>query len=442
MLMASHLTASRTRLIFVFLGLSLTGFGVACGVAKPHPSVAGTTALPASSTTSASVTPSIPVVPVRCRAAKDVVVKDCVALDALYEAAGGKDWPAEFDWSASDPCVWYGITCENGRVVAISLNFQDRSREGHLKGTLPPEIGDLAFLRSLSIVGDRSDTGSGLTGIPHEIGLLHRLQFIDLDHNSISIVPPDLGRLAMLSVLDLSNNHLANVPVALEGLTGLKSLFLGNNQLGEMSAELVQRLVHLVDLGLQGNQLTTLPAGIENLGGLESLDVSSNQLSILPPAVGALSNLTELHLSGNHLQALPEEIGNLASLQELDVEANDLETLPTSIPALRSLRRLRLSGNRLLRLPSGLGELSDLEHVEAANNRLEEIPSSLATLKHLKWLTLANNKITSDVTALISMLQPRPGIFFDGNNMGCPIVSDSELAAWISKKSPAWNARC
>ena len=88
-------------------------------------------------------------------------------------------------------------------------------RIGHhaFTGPLPPELGNLANLRSLIIAqaqGEQSRDGIGLTGaIPHELGKLDSLEKLWLDSNHLSgRVPAELGSLARLRDLRIGNNEL------------------------------------------------------------------------------------------------------------------------------------------------------------------------------------------------------------------------------------------
>ncbi len=76
-----------------------------------------------------------------------------------------------------------------------------------LRGTIPPEIGDLTGLKGLRLIGHRL---SG--GIPPELGNLVELELLDLSNNGLTgSVPPELGNLVELELLDLSNNGLTGV---------------------------------------------------------------------------------------------------------------------------------------------------------------------------------------------------------------------------------------
>ena len=98
---------------------------------------------------------------------------DREALVALYRATNGAEWPdhrhggpTNLNWLTDRPLgEWYGVTTDhNGRVIGLEL-----SNVG-VKGSVPPEIGNLSELRQLSM------WGYGLTGpIPPELSRLTKL---------------------------------------------------------------------------------------------------------------------------------------------------------------------------------------------------------------------------------------------------------------------------
>eukprot|EP00957_Ditylum_brightwellii_P086058 6547100-Ditylum_brightwellii.AAC.1 len=73
-------------------------------------------------------------------------------------------------------CDWYGVECEDGKVVGISLD------ENGLKGTVPPEIFTLSGLKEL-----------------------------DVQSNDISFDFSDLAEATSLEVLYLSRTNLQSL---------------------------------------------------------------------------------------------------------------------------------------------------------------------------------------------------------------------------------------
>ena len=181
-----------------------------------------------------------------CAAATDRDV-----LVALYWAADGDKWINNDNWLSDAPLgTWFGVTTDGiGRVIELDLWYNN------LHGTLPPKLGDLTALTSLSL----SLSGNNLSGtIPPELGNLTALTSLSLSGNDLSgTIPPELGNLTALTSLRLSSNDLSGtVPPELGNLTALTSLRLnGNNLSGSIPPEL-GNLTALTSLNLSDNQLS------------------------------------------------------------------------------------------------------------------------------------------------------------------------------------------
>ena len=118
-------------------------------------------------------------------------------------------------WSGdADVSAWEGVTFGGeehgtaGRVVTIVL------MGNQLTGEMPPELGQLAALKVLSLANNQ------LTGeVPAALvalGQLAALEVLSLDGNRLTgAVPAELGQLAALKYLYLRNNQLTSVPAAL-----------------------------------------------------------------------------------------------------------------------------------------------------------------------------------------------------------------------------------
>ena len=162
--------------------------------------------------------------------------------------------------------------------------------------------------------------------IPPELGNLANLERLFLLGNQLSgEIPPELGDLSKLKQLILSDNHLSGpIPPELGSLSNLERLFLRDNRLnGEILPELAS-LSNLKQLNLSHNQLSgQIPSELGGLANLTELNLSANQLSgQIPHGLASLSNLTSLHLADSRLTGcIPGGLGNVAKndLPELDL---------------------------------------------------------------------------------------------------------------------------
>lgn len=215
------------------------------------------------------------------------LVQDCAVLLSVRGTLAGD----ALAWSADMSIrTWYGVVVESGRVIGLRPLGKD------LKGSIPPELGNLSQLRSLLL------TGNSLTGS----------------------IPPELARLTLLESLWLHGNHLTGpIPPEFGGMPRLQSLLLGDNSLtGPIPRELA-RLSTLRDLWLHGNDLTgPIPSQLGALRNLEQLTLSGNNLTgSIPPELADLPNLRVLWLVGNEFSGcLPAGLRDIgANLQELNL---------------------------------------------------------------------------------------------------------------------------
>ena len=210
------------------------------------------------------------------------------ALAALFEDLGGPEWERKYreHWLSDKPLgEWAGVgTDDKGYVVSLSLGYGSLGRG--FKGTLPAELGDLTYLRTLDIRASggfspsRYDEGSLEGGIPKELGNLSHLSSLIINGlDGTGSIPSELFNLTNLRWLDLSRNQLTGeIPEELGTLTNLRGLRLMDNQFsGTVPAELgnlteLQRLELSSREGSPRNRLTgEIPQEIWDLPKLNRL---------------------------------------------------------------------------------------------------------------------------------------------------------------------------
>ncbi|MCY3737063.1 MAG: hypothetical protein OXG13_11710 [Gemmatimonadaceae bacterium] len=130
-------------------------------------------------------------------------MSDSTVLVLLYQDLDGPNWANHDNWLSDAPAgEWYGVTVNrSGRGVrGLSLSGND------LRGTIPPELGNLSDLESLDLSDNRL-RGS----IPSELGRLSNLESLDLSNNQLEgVIPAELGRLRYLQRLGLDGNSRLN----------------------------------------------------------------------------------------------------------------------------------------------------------------------------------------------------------------------------------------
>ncbi|XP_022155053.1 LRR receptor-like serine/threonine-protein kinase RPK2 [Momordica charantia] len=412
-------------------------------------------------------------------------------------------------WSAnsSDYCSWFGISCGlNSRVVSLNISgnggggnsngfsCSDSSKfplyglgvrrgcvgnRGSLLGKLPPVIGKLTELKTLSLAFNGFEGG-----FPSQILDMENLEVLDLEGNSLTgLVPDDFARLGKLRVLNLGFNRITGgIPSSLSDCASLEILNLAGNQLngtipefvgrlrgvylsfnfftGSITSELGNSCGKLEHLDLSGNFLVRgIPSNLGNCIQLRTLLLYSNMLEeAIPAEIGKLQKLEVLDLSRNSLSGpIPPELGNCLQLSVL-VLSNLFDPIPKinytdedspteelsndsynyfagSIPeAITALPKLRIlwapSANLNGQFPSKWGKCENLEMINLASNYLSgELPTGFNVCKKLKVLDLSSNRLSGELDKNLPVAYTT---LFDlsGNNF------DGEIPMFCDKDCP------
>nr|XP_011469901.1 PREDICTED: putative receptor-like protein kinase At3g47110 [Fragaria vesca subsp. vesca] len=189
-------------------------------------------------------------------------------------------------------CKWGGVTCGRRHQRVTGLNLSDAD----LNGTISPYIGNLSFLRFISLPRNKF---AGL--IPQQVGQLFRLRRLHLDTNMLEGgIPVNLTFCPELSVISIRENRLkGDIPSEIGSLTKLVFLNLGRNNLtGRVPPNLGKNMPHLHTMFLGGNEFSgQIPASFANASKLRALDISKNNY------VGQVPKKTQK--STKQLSALP-----------------------------------------------------------------------------------------------------------------------------------------
>ncbi|KAF3946645.1 hypothetical protein CMV_027113 [Castanea mollissima] len=126
-------------------------------------------------------------------------------------------------------CQWRGVTCGRRHQRVIVLDLLQFSE---LVGSISPHVGNLSFLKKLSLSGS-----SFHNEIPSEIDRLRRLQFLQLYNNThIGKIPRNLSHCTNLNYINFGRNLLdGEIPTTLGTLSKLQIVsFEGNNLTGSI----------------------------------------------------------------------------------------------------------------------------------------------------------------------------------------------------------------
>ncbi|KAF8010411.1 hypothetical protein BT93_J1132 [Corymbia citriodora subsp. variegata] len=328
-------------------------------------------------------------------------------------------------WNESvSHCNWLGVSCSHRharRVTALDLPNQK------LVGTIPPDIGNLTFLRSIDL------TANQLRGhIPEEFGRLFRLNTLILTQNQLGgEIPRNLSSCVGMRYLYMNINRLSGrIPdelrysvereltdftVSKNDLIGGIPIWLGNGS-------------SLIQLGVGDNHLRgRIPVELGSISKLEFLQLGSNNLTgHIPSSIHNLTTLVYLDLVGSNLHGeIPPEIASyFPRLRGLYLTENRFSgQVPHSLPNATGLEVLCLSFNSFTgNVPVNLGNLRNLKMISFSQNQLQAGPDGLSFLTaftnctKLKVLDFGHNKFTGEIPAFIANLTDTLQRFYLGSN--------------------------
>ncbi len=235
---------------------------------------------------------------------------DLPALISLYNSTNGASWFNNTGWKEGaegtncDPCngSWFGIECENGRVVCVDLDgVANCSTIGNTGNNLAGNLMDynLEKLKFFSVSRNQLEGNlPNFSGMPElesfycsynklegdipnfsELPLLSNFSCHD---NDLSGVIPDFESLSFLSNLDCSFNNLEGRIPEFSDLSNLENIYCSNNIL---SGEIPLFATHtkLVSLLCDHNMLSGAIPDLSNLPNLRVLSVESNSLTSCYP---------------------------------------------------------------------------------------------------------------------------------------------------------------
>ncbi|HSP14615.1 MAG TPA: hypothetical protein VLV78_07680 [Thermoanaerobaculia bacterium] len=300
------------------------------------------------------------------------------ALIALYNSTNGASWSNHTGW-LGDPgteCTWRGVVCDSARTNVVALRLQSN----RLRGSLPPQIGNLTSLTEITVRYNDLDGD-----IPVEIGRLTQLAILDATSNALTgPLPAELGNLKSLWYVDLSFNDMGgSLPESLLGMTNLQLLDIRFNHFeGRLPDFTVLRDLQWLGIGGSGRfEGRHVLANIGALSNLTYLNLGSCNLSG-PIPFDQLARLPLKHIGFdfNHFAGtIPREFAQIPTLQELDLTGNEYDTIPDEILGMTSLHQLWIAFNRFSGPLPALERLTKLETLSITGNQFSgQFPANLS----------------------------------------------------------------
>jgi hypothetical protein len=385
------------------------------------------------------------------------VTSDRAALMELFEATDGANWHDNTNWGTdADLEDWYGVWTWSGRVAHLVLRGNglsgqipaalegldalirlDLSFNTNLTGGIPPELGNLGELRTLSLI---ANSLSG--GIPPELGSLSSLTALDLRDNNLSgEIPPELGHLSSLEILYLINIGLeGGIPPELGALSALRWLHLGSNNLSGEIPSALGDLTGVEDLYLSNNALSGgVPASLGNLGALNRLALMRNRLTGALPQTFLSLRLADFSMQGNAGLCAPstaEFRSWMEAMEFPDYRVNRSLCSPDR-EALAGLRDAldwdsEWRDDTDIRTWRGVTLDSDVRVTElrlGSSGLSGEIPTVLADLDRLKVLVLQNNGLVGEVPEVVTDLDL--DVFWWSDNPGLCVPDTDAFRSWL-----------
>ena len=273
----------------------------------------------------------------------------------------------------------------------------------------------LKSLQYLYLAGNHLDTIGG------EFAILPSLRFIDLSHNTLSVIrestfrnspmvtivvldyntireiePHSFFNITHFKVLCARENLLTNVNACswFGAVTNIDFLILPQNSIVQIEGQ--QCLPYMRLLELFYNRLSAIPS-LRNLNNLEILDLGWNAIhDIWGQEFSPATRLATLRLDNNHVRMLGV-FGNSSSIEDLFLHVNDIQSIPPPcFTGLQSLKMLNLSYNHIEYI-GAFAFPDSLYDLDLYGNNFAYLDGTHQNLLNLRTLYIGHNNFKKSV---------------------------------------------
>jgi len=222
---------------------------------------------------------------------------------------------------------------------------------------LPQEVISFVMMEKLTC------TNNYLKTLP-DLSNLNALTYLDVSQNQMQSIPIHLCSLP-LKILKASHNRITTIPCEIGLLSKLQSLDISCNELTNLPSTMGD-LTSLRLLNIRRNHIVALPDELSKLKNLYNLDFSCNRVSSIPPAFRLISSLIELDLTNNPLSSPPAQIclkGRLHIVKYLSLAAQQQE------------KRWSVLKDKSNRSPSlnSISSINDVDKINIVDTRPSEV---------------------------------------------------------------------
>eukprot|EP00934_Nitzschia_sp_Nitz4_P009448 Nitzschia sp. Nitz4//scaffold31_size150131//32458//36173//NITZ4_002814-RA/size150131-augustus-gene-0.135-mRNA-1//-1//CDS//3329547617//9438//frame0 len=366
----------------------------------------------------------------------DVLRSERFALANIFIGTGGESWVQSANWlSSQSACNWFGSTCIDGRIEALTLSANNAVGElpaeivileklvlfsfsrNQIEGEIPQEIFFSPNLTGLYL-NDNQLSGS----IPDTVFEATFLEDFDMSNNKLSgTIPMAIANLSYLMALNIANNSITGtIPSVLFSLPLLQDLQVGYNGISGSLPVSVSMATSLRLLSLSQNMITgSIPQSIVSLTNIEHLIVQNTSLAgSLPDSFNNMSNLIELVVSESRITgSIPTSLGALTQLVILKLDHNQLDgTLPDELQMLQKIGKLLLLHDTVPKCVSDQVKTETVESLDLSFNSISgSVPNEFGLMTSLVELYLNDNDLTGEVPTTLAKLLNLESLILDGN---------------------------